>query len=139
MNVVERCGKNGPDALKSMILWRPRRDLNPCYRRERTTTTNKSNDLREAGGHLSPCRSARTERSTYRNPYREKGRYVAGRTTGHQPNFSDGRYKSPRIRTNGISMSKPTIHLLTTFRSLATIVVVPAGFSSSVCIVRPRN
>jgi hypothetical protein len=35
MNVVERCGKNGPDAFKSLNLWRPRRDLNPCYRRER--------------------------------------------------------------------------------------------------------
>jgi hypothetical protein len=36
-------------------VWRPRRDLNPCYRRERTTTISKSNDLQEAGGHLSPC------------------------------------------------------------------------------------
>ncbi len=35
MNVVERCGEIRPDAGKSLILWRPRRDLNPCYRRER--------------------------------------------------------------------------------------------------------
>ncbi len=35
MIVVECCGKNCPDAVKSLILWRPRRDLNPCYRRER--------------------------------------------------------------------------------------------------------
>jgi hypothetical protein len=49
---------------------RPRRDLNPCYRRERTTTISKSNDLQEAGGHLSPCKSVHAERSTYRNPYR---------------------------------------------------------------------
>jgi hypothetical protein len=35
--------------------WRPRCDLNPCYRRERTTTIRKYNDLQEAGGHLSPC------------------------------------------------------------------------------------
>jgi hypothetical protein len=26
-----------------------------CYRRERTTTLRKYNDLQEAGGHLSPC------------------------------------------------------------------------------------
>jgi hypothetical protein len=30
-------------------------DFNPCYRRERTTTIRKYNDLQEAGGHLSPC------------------------------------------------------------------------------------
>jgi hypothetical protein len=36
-------------------VWRPRRDLNPCLRRERTTTTRKYNDLQEAGSHLSPC------------------------------------------------------------------------------------
>jgi hypothetical protein len=53
--VVECCGRNCPDAVKSLILWRPRRDLNPCYRRERTTTIRKYNDLQEAGGHLSPC------------------------------------------------------------------------------------
>jgi len=35
MNVVECCGKNCPDAVKFLILWRPRRDLNPRYRRER--------------------------------------------------------------------------------------------------------
>ena len=33
--VVECCGENGQDAAKSLISWRPRRDLNPCYRRER--------------------------------------------------------------------------------------------------------
>ena len=32
---VECCGNYGQDAAKSLILWRPRRDLNPCYRRER--------------------------------------------------------------------------------------------------------
>jgi hypothetical protein len=35
MNVVECCGKNCSDAAKYLICWRPRRDLNPCYRRER--------------------------------------------------------------------------------------------------------
>jgi hypothetical protein len=35
MIVVECCGKNGPDAAKALNYWRPRRDLNPCYRRER--------------------------------------------------------------------------------------------------------
>jgi hypothetical protein len=36
-------------------IWRPRRNLNPCYRRERTTTIRKYNDLQEAGRHLGPC------------------------------------------------------------------------------------
>ena len=55
INVVERCGRIRSDARKSLILWRPRRDLNPRYRRERTTTIRKYNDLQEAGGTLSPC------------------------------------------------------------------------------------
>jgi hypothetical protein len=33
--VVECCENNGQDAANFLILWRPRRDLNPCYRRER--------------------------------------------------------------------------------------------------------
>jgi Phage integrase family len=33
--VVECCGNYDQDASKLLILWRPRRDLNPCYRRER--------------------------------------------------------------------------------------------------------
>ena len=37
MSVVECCGNYGQDAAKSLIVWRPRRDLNPCYRRERRT------------------------------------------------------------------------------------------------------
>ena len=35
MIVVECCGKSDPDAAKALNCWRPRRDLNPCYRRER--------------------------------------------------------------------------------------------------------
>ena len=34
-NVVECCGNYGQDVSKPLIFWRPRRDLNPCYRRER--------------------------------------------------------------------------------------------------------
>jgi integrase len=34
-NVVECCGIYGQDAANFLICWRPRRDLNPCYRRER--------------------------------------------------------------------------------------------------------
>ena len=34
-------------------VWRPRRDLNPCYRRERTIPLSKCNDLQEAGGPVS--------------------------------------------------------------------------------------
>ena len=35
MMVVECCGKIGPDAANALKFWRPRRDLNPRYRRER--------------------------------------------------------------------------------------------------------
>jgi hypothetical protein len=35
MIVVKCCGERSPDPGKSLICWRPRRDLNPCYRRER--------------------------------------------------------------------------------------------------------
>jgi hypothetical protein len=31
---------------KLLFCWRPRRDLNPCYRRERTRATRNSNILR---------------------------------------------------------------------------------------------
>ncbi len=55
-----------------LFIWRPRRDLNPCYRRERTTTIRKYNDLQEAAGDLSPCSSVQANSFTYRNPYREK-------------------------------------------------------------------
>ena len=34
--------KNCPDAVTSLILWRPRRDLNPCYRHERTRMATRS-------------------------------------------------------------------------------------------------
>src|SRR3989454_8360568 len=34
-------------------VWRPRRDLNRCYRRERTIPLSKCNDLQEAGGPVS--------------------------------------------------------------------------------------
>jgi hypothetical protein len=65
-----------PDQLSNLNArlggWRPRRNLNPCYRRERTTTIRKYNDLQEAGGHLSPCQSVEANTLTYRNPYREK-------------------------------------------------------------------
>jgi hypothetical protein len=32
--VVECCVDYGQAAAKLLIRWRPRRDLNPCYRRE---------------------------------------------------------------------------------------------------------
>jgi hypothetical protein len=32
---VECCVDYGQAAAKLLIRWRPRRDLNPCYRRER--------------------------------------------------------------------------------------------------------
>jgi hypothetical protein len=35
MIVVGCCGKIGLGAAKPLNCWRPRRDLNPCYRRER--------------------------------------------------------------------------------------------------------
>jgi len=50
MNVVGCCGENCPDAFRSLILWRPRRDLNPCYRRERATAYGKLLKLRDTDG-----------------------------------------------------------------------------------------
>jgi hypothetical protein len=38
MIVVGCCGKIGPDVAKALNCWRPRRDLNPCYRRESPET-----------------------------------------------------------------------------------------------------
>jgi hypothetical protein len=35
---VECCVDYGQAAAKLLIRWRPRRDLNPCYRRERVLT-----------------------------------------------------------------------------------------------------
>ena len=49
MIVVERCGKNRPGAAKPLICWRPRRDLNPCYRRESGMTKSNSNKLQGLG------------------------------------------------------------------------------------------
>src|SRR6266853_445248 len=51
MNVVECCGKNCPDAAKCLICWRPRRDLNPCYRRESTRADGKLLKLRSTDGY----------------------------------------------------------------------------------------
>src|SRR3989442_10375495 len=48
---------------------RPRRDLTPCYRRERITPLSKCNDLQEAGGPLSPWWSVQARSLPYRNPY----------------------------------------------------------------------
>ena len=49
MIVVECCGKNGPDAAKALNCWRPRRDLNPCYRRERALACCKQRNLQRSG------------------------------------------------------------------------------------------
>ena len=39
-----------------LILWRPRRDLNPCYRRERAAAEWNSNKLRGTGRSVRPCK-----------------------------------------------------------------------------------
>jgi hypothetical protein len=52
MIVVECCGKNRPDAAKALNYWRPRRDLNPCYRRESTRADGKLLKLRNTDGYL---------------------------------------------------------------------------------------
>ncbi len=59
------------DFRSLLECWRPRRDLNPCYRRERTTPLSKYNDLEEAGGTVSPCWSVQARLLPYRNPYRD--------------------------------------------------------------------
>ncbi len=58
--------------------WRPRRDLNPCYRRERTATIRKFNDLQEAGGPVSHWKSVQAVSLPYRNPYRDFTIYPHG-------------------------------------------------------------
>jgi hypothetical protein len=45
MIVVECCGKNALDAAKALNCWRPRRDLNPCYRRESVTDRCNSEEM----------------------------------------------------------------------------------------------
>jgi len=50
MIVVECCGKNRADAAKALNCWRPRRDLNPCYRRERAAVYGKLLKLRDTDG-----------------------------------------------------------------------------------------
>jgi hypothetical protein len=49
MIVVECCGKKNPDVAKRLITWRPRRDLNPCYRRESGMAKRNSRKLQEHG------------------------------------------------------------------------------------------
>ena len=51
--VVECCGNNDQDASKLLSFWRPRRDLNPCYRRERNHTVRNLLKLRSTDGHQS--------------------------------------------------------------------------------------
>ena len=49
MIVVECCGKSDPDAAKALNCWRPRRDLNPCYRRESGMAKRNFNKLEVHG------------------------------------------------------------------------------------------
>ena len=51
MIVVGCCGKIGPDVAKALNCWRPRRDLNPCYRRERAAVYGKLLKLRDTDGY----------------------------------------------------------------------------------------
>jgi len=60
MNVVDCCGKICPDASKALIYWRPRRDLNPCYRRESEMTGGNLQKTRGTEGTQNRAR-ARTE------------------------------------------------------------------------------
>jgi hypothetical protein len=57
--VVECCGNYAQDAAKSLILWRPRRDLNPCYRRESTRPSRLYKNLEGAGGAVRPLKLRR--------------------------------------------------------------------------------
>jgi hypothetical protein len=51
--------------------WRPRRDLNPCYRCERTIPLSKCNALQETGGTVSPWWSLQARSLPCRNRYRD--------------------------------------------------------------------
>jgi hypothetical protein len=46
-NVLQRCPHE-----EGYFIWRPRRDLNPCYRRESTRADGKSLKLRNMDGYL---------------------------------------------------------------------------------------
>jgi hypothetical protein len=59
MNVVEWCGKNCPDAAKCLICWRPRRDLNPCYRRERKWRKDSRRICKARVAHQGPVRTVK--------------------------------------------------------------------------------
>jgi len=63
--VVECCGNYNQDASKLLILWRPRRDLNPCYRRERPRSTRLYNNLEGAGGAARPLKLRRKNLSLH--------------------------------------------------------------------------
>jgi hypothetical protein len=63
---LDSCGYRLPVSLRTSL---PRRVLNPCYRRERTTTIRKYNYLQEAGGHLKSLLVRTSQHITYRNPY----------------------------------------------------------------------
>ena len=67
MNVVECCGRICSDARKSLIVWRPRRDLNPCYRRERATPWRLYKNLEGAGGAV---RTSKTQMGVAGTAYR---------------------------------------------------------------------
>ena len=54
-----------PDASKLLIVWRPRRDLNPCYRRESTRPSRLYKNLEGAGGAVRPLKLRRKNLSLH--------------------------------------------------------------------------
>jgi hypothetical protein len=55
--VVECCGNYDQDASKLLILWRPRWDLKPCYRRERTRPSRLDKNLEGTDGAGRPSKT----------------------------------------------------------------------------------
>ena len=46
------CGPGNMHLINGLFFWRPRRDLNPCYRRESTGSDRKLLKLRNTDGYL---------------------------------------------------------------------------------------
>ncbi len=73
--VLKFGGLNGGDHLLAIMIpaimesglfcWRPRRDLNPCYRRERASPTWRFNNLEGAGGAVRPLKLRRKSLSLH--------------------------------------------------------------------------
>jgi hypothetical protein len=86
----------GQAAAKLLIRWRPRRDLNPCYRRERPRPSRLYKNLEGAGGAVRPLKLRRKNLSLH-DCYMKKNARVF--VANHAAAGGSGRDRSrPRYR-----------------------------------------